>query len=68
MRKMRIEPERVARGLAGGNAAQRTAKRVVVSLDDKTFAVIRERALKAGSGFAEQVRKLVARGLEADKE
>lgn len=42
-------------------------RRIVVSFSQETFEVIRERALKEGGSFAEQVRTLVEWGLEADE-
>ena len=39
----------------------------VVRLDDETFGQIRERAIREGTSFAEQIRLLVEWGLEADE-
>lgn len=41
-------------------------RRIVVSFDEETFAVVRLRAAKAGHSFAEEVRILVEWGLEAE--
>lgn len=40
-------------------------RRVVVGFDQETFQVIRDRAVKENTSFAEQVRLLVEWGLEA---
>lgn len=52
--------EKVGRGLADRGGL----KRIVVAFDDETFEVIRDRAVKAQTSFAEQVRQLVEWGLE----
>lgn len=53
-----------ARGHTQSN--QPMHKRIVVSFAAEDFDEIRERALKEGTSFAEQVRLLVTWGLEAD--
>jgi hypothetical protein len=40
-------------------------RRVVCGFDQETFQVIRDRAVKENTSFAEQVRLLVEWGLEA---
>ena len=45
----------------GQNALQ-----IVVRFDDETFAQIRRRAVREGTSFGEQVRRLVEWGLEAE--
>lgn len=49
----------LGRGLSRG-----CMKRIVVSFDDETFEVIRQRAATHRTSFAEQVRQLVEWGLE----
>lgn len=38
---------------------------IVVRFDDETFAQIRDRAIREGTSFGEQIRMLVEWGLEA---
>lgn len=40
-------------------------RRIMVAFDEETFSQIRDRALKAQTSFAEQVRLLATWGLEA---
>lgn len=53
----------VARGSKDPRFPEHT--QIVVRLDDETFAQIRERAVREGTSFGEQVRTLVEWGLEA---
>lgn len=46
-------------------APHRTQQRCVVGFDPETFQVIRDRAIREKTSFAEQVRLLVEWGLEA---
>lgn len=62
MTERRYQPERIGRGLEHG-----LCKRIVVSFDDETFDLIRDRAMRQGTSFAAQVRDLVEWGLDADK-
>lgn len=53
----------IRRGDAHGD--HKCIRRIVVSFDDETFEEIRQRAVKAGTSFAEQVRLLVEFGMES---
>lgn len=55
----------VARGAK--RPSQPGTSQCVVRLDDETFGQIRERAIREGTSFAEQIRLLVEWGLEADE-
>lgn len=46
--------------------AGRVQRRIVLGLDDDTFSIIRRRAVRERTSFAEQARLLIEWGLEAD--
>ncbi|WP_398471516.1 hypothetical protein [Tardiphaga sp.] len=48
-----------------GDGTMHSMRRVVCGFDQETFQVIRDRAVKENTSFAEQVRLLVEWGLEA---
>ena len=55
----KFTPDKVAKGVRHGP----NDIRIVVSFDDESFAEIRNRAVTAGTSFAEQVRLLCEWGL-----
>lgn len=61
---MRIQPAIGSPTYGNGNLA-RTQQRCVIGFDPETFNVIRDRAIREKTSFAEQVRILVEWGLEA---
>lgn len=50
--------------IAKGHAWAGDSRKVVILLDEETFAEVRERALAAESSFAAQARMLIEVGLE----
>jgi hypothetical protein len=58
---------RAASAVAKGHFSHNGSRKVVVLLDDDTFDEIRDRAVRAGTSFAAQVRMLTEVGLETLK-
>jgi hypothetical protein len=59
-------PANGSRAKRRGRITPATVRHIKIQFDDETFDTVRERAVKARTSFAEQVRLLVEIGLEME--